>query len=105
MWLTNPDNVIRRNAVADIQGNGYWYAIPQVIIGHPSSVGVSFDPHHLVFGTFEDNVAHSVNEAGLMFDKPKIAASTHQAFPDPPRSLPSSLVCSLPPSRFPLPRS
>lgn len=75
MWLTNPDNVIRRNVVADIEGNGYWYAIPQTIIGHPSSVGVNFDPHRLVFGTFEDNVAHTVNEAGLMFDKPKIDAA------------------------------
>lgn len=77
MWLTHPDNVVRQNAVADVNGNGYWLAFPAASIGHPDSLGLQVPPQHALFGTFEDNVAHSVNLAGVHFDEPPVTTAPH----------------------------
>lgn len=77
MWLTHPDNIVRQNAVADINGNGYWLAFPSASIGHPNSLGLQVPPRHALFGTFEDNVAHSVNLAGVHFDEPPVTTAPH----------------------------
>jgi hypothetical protein len=83
MWITHPDNVVRHNAVADIEGNGYWLAFPAAAIGHPDSrkpaPQVTIRPQHTPFGTFDDNVAHSVNLAGVMFDDPPVTTAPHGA--------------------------
>ncbi len=65
-WLTNPDNVVRGNAVADTAQHGYWYALPQAPLG--LNKGVALKPSLLPFGVFEDNVAHSTFAEALMFD-------------------------------------
>jgi len=79
MWLTHPDNVVRRNAVADVDGNGYWLAFPRTPIGHPDSLNPNLRPRHAAFGTFDDNVAHSVNLAGIHFDEPPVVTPPHGA--------------------------
>lgn len=65
-WLTNPDNTVRGNVVADTERIGYWFAIPEAPLGPNKSVPMK--PFLLPFGVFEDNVAHSTAEEGLMFD-------------------------------------
>ena len=56
-WITHPTNVVRGNAAAGSEGNGFWYDIPE----HPT--GLSADPtitgRTAPFGEFVDNVAHS----------------------------------------------
>ncbi|WP_255440209.1 G8 domain-containing protein [Caenimonas sedimenti] len=79
MWLTHPDNTVRRNAVADIDGNGYWLAFPRNPIGHPDSLNAQMRPRHTPFGVFDDNVAHSVNLAGVHFDEPPVTTPPHGA--------------------------
>lgn len=65
-WITNPDNTLRHNVAADCQGNGFWYALPEHSIG--ASTAVSLRPAYMPFGLFEDNVAHTNQQFGLMFD-------------------------------------
>lgn len=79
MWLTHPDNVVRRNVVADVQGPGYWLAFPDTAIGHPDSLNPAMRPRHTPFGVFNDNVAHSVNLAGVQFDEPPVSTPPHSA--------------------------
>ncbi len=68
-WITNPDNVLRGNAVADATV-GFWYALPAQSIGLSKNVDIA--PTFLPFGVFEDNVAHSNMTAGLIFDRAPI---------------------------------
>lgn len=77
MWLTHPDNVVRRNVVADVQGPGYWLAFPDTAIGHPDSLNPAIRPRNTPFGVFDDNVAHSVNLAGVQFDEPPVITPPH----------------------------
>lgn len=76
-WITHPDNIIRRNVVADAQGNGYWYALPRRPIGQPDSRLAPLAPVHATFGVFEGNTAHSVNQGGLLFDLAPVATPPH----------------------------
>ena len=66
MWLTNPDNTVRGNAVADIVGHGYWLAFPHKTLGFNDQV--SLKPSELAFGIFENNVAHTVQSDGFHLD-------------------------------------
>lgn len=77
LWLTNPDNSVTGNAVADIQGTGYWLAFPENPLGLNSSVPLK--PRYLALGVFDDNVVHSVNEFGLNLDNPPIDAAGNTA--------------------------
>ncbi len=77
MWLTNPDNTVRRNAVADIAGNGYWLAFPRTSIGHADSIAANLRPRHMAFGVFQDNVAHSLNHAAVLLDLPPVSTPPH----------------------------
>ena len=56
-WITHPSNVVRGNAAAGSEGNGFWYDLPE----HPT--GLSADPQInnrvAEFGEFVNNVAHS----------------------------------------------
>ncbi len=65
-WLTNPDNTIRGNVVADAEGVGFWLAYPRTPLG--PSRGVPLIPDHMAFGIFDSNTAHSNNELGLNLD-------------------------------------
>ena len=65
-WLTNPDNTVRRNAVADAQGNGFWLSYPQ----RPVKQGklVPLRPQNMAHGAFEFNSARSNGNNGLMLE-------------------------------------
>ncbi len=66
LWLTNPDNTVRNNAVADVSGHGYWLAFPRQTLGPNKNVKLL--PDHMALGVFEDNVVHSVGADGLHLD-------------------------------------
>lgn len=68
-WLTNPDNTVRGNAVADTF-IGVWYALPRAPLGLHQDVDMI--PNQVPFGVFEDNVSHSNQKAGIMFDRPPV---------------------------------
>ena len=65
-WLTNPDNSVRSNVAADINGVGFWLSYPRTPLG--SSRAVAIEPYHLPFGEMADNVTHSNSVLGLTFD-------------------------------------
>jgi G8 domain len=70
-WIVNPDNTTRGNAVADIEGHGYWLAFPTLVMGSNKNVSlnnIKARPDNLPFGVFEDNVAHSVRNNGVHLD-------------------------------------
>ncbi len=70
-WLTNPDNIVRGNVVADAISHGFWLAYPTKALGLNKNVnlnGINARPDNLPFGVFEDNTAHSLSENGLHID-------------------------------------
>jgi G8 domain/Right handed beta helix region len=72
-WLTNPDNTVRGNVVADGVSHGYWLAFPTKVLGVNKNVnlnGINARPDNLPFGVFEDNTAHSVSDNGVHIDNP-----------------------------------
>jgi G8 domain/Right handed beta helix region len=72
-WLTNPDNIVRGNVVADGISHGYWLAYPTKVMGVNKNVnlnGINARPDNLPFGVFEDNTAHSVSDNGVHIDNP-----------------------------------
>ncbi len=66
-WITHPDNVLRGNAAADAQGNGFWYAFPEQPLGLYKQVAIPA-PLHTQFGAFYDNVTHSNRGIGFQLD-------------------------------------
>ena len=66
-WVTNPDNVLRRNVAAGSQGSGFWYALPE----HPTGPSATDQiwPRRTPLGGFIGNVAHSNLHTGLMVDR------------------------------------
>jgi G8 domain/Right handed beta helix region len=72
-WLTNPDNTVRGNVVADGVSHGFWLAFPTKTLGMNKNVnlnGINARPDNLPFGIFEDNTAHSIAENGVHLDDP-----------------------------------
>ncbi len=72
-WLTNPDNTVRGNVVADGVSHGFWLAFPNKVLGVNKNVnlnGINARPNNLPFGIFEDNTAHSIAENGVHLDDP-----------------------------------
>ena len=65
-WITNPDNTVTGNAVADSVGPGMWLSFPNEAQG--LSAGVDMQPVHLPIGVFESNVAHSNDGPGINID-------------------------------------
>ncbi|WP_298817410.1 G8 domain-containing protein [Chloroflexus sp.] len=65
-WLTNPDNIVRGNVAADVDGNGFWLAFPQRALGPNRNVPIR--PFNLPLGVFSHNVAHSNNRPGINID-------------------------------------
>ena len=66
-WLTNPNNTLHNNAVADAGGHGIWYAFSKVPLGLYKKVKI-FAPVHTAFGSFDNNVAHSNGGDGFHMD-------------------------------------
>ena len=65
-WLTNPDNTVRGNVAADINGVGFWLSYPRTSLG--LSRAVPLVPSTLPFGSMSNNVSHSNSVLGLTFD-------------------------------------
>jgi hypothetical protein len=65
-WLTNPDNTVTNNAVADAQGNGFWLSYPQ----RPVKQGklVPLRPVNMAHAAFDFNSARSNGNNGLMLE-------------------------------------
>ena len=62
-WIQHPDNIVRNNAAAGSEGNGFWYDLPEYPTG--LSATHDFSPRRAPFGEFANNVAHSnINRAG-----------------------------------------
>ncbi len=72
-WLTNPDNVVRKNHAGDAQGNGFWMAFPSKSLGLSSAVPMQ--PDRMAHGVFEYNTAHSSRGPGVLLEFPPIDAA------------------------------
>ncbi|HVM18431.1 MAG TPA: G8 domain-containing protein [Egibacteraceae bacterium] len=64
-WIQHPDNVVRGNAAAGSEGNGFWYDLPEYPTG--LSATRDFSPRRARFGVFANNVAHSNNNVAGRF--------------------------------------
>lgn len=69
-WVTNPANVLRGNAAAGSDGDGFWYSLPP----HPTGLSRTDEtdravwPRRLPLGIFQGNTAHSNDNDGLFVD-------------------------------------
>ena len=63
IWVTNPNNIVRRNHAAGGDFYGLWYEIKE----HPDGPSATADvcPQGLPLGECQDNVAHSNRRFGL----------------------------------------
>lgn len=75
-WISNPDNIVTNNLAADCSTNGFWLAFPAQPWGESIAVladdGLLMDPSRTLFGTFENNTAHSNRLEGIMLDNVEI---------------------------------
>lgn len=62
-WITNPDNIFRRNHAAGSDRYSYWFDTQTTAIG--PSFDVNICPENTKLGEFVDNVAHSNGRYGL----------------------------------------
>ena len=62
-WITNPNNIVRRNRAAGGDWFGFWYQLENRATGASSNPDVC--PDGIPLGIFKDNVAHSYNAFGL----------------------------------------
>jgi len=63
IWITNPDNIIRRNHAGGSDRYSYWYDLQITAIGPSFDANVC--PENQKLGEFTDNVAHSNGRYGL----------------------------------------
>lgn len=66
LWLTNPDNTVRSNAVADAQGNGFWLSYPAT--PKKQNARVPLRPLNLAHGPFEFNSARANGLFGVALE-------------------------------------
>lgn len=79
-WITNPNNIIRRNRAAGGDWFGYWYQLDNRATGPSSNPNIC--PDGIPLGEFSDNVAHSYNGFGL-----RIYEYAPRTYPCEPHSL------------------
>lgn len=65
-WITNPQNVVRDNAAAGSEGNGFWYDLSPHPTG-PSATNTIW-PRRTDLASFSGNVSHSNEQNGLFVD-------------------------------------
>ena len=79
-WLTNPDNTVRNNVVADSIGSAYWNSFPKSGVGlnrkvvNPDLAGTKWAalqmaPQNMAHGTFDNNVGYSTYKTGINTDQ------------------------------------
>ena len=62
-WITNPNNIVRRNRAAGGDWFGFWYQLDNRATGPSSNPDIC--PDGIPLGEFSNNVAHSFNGFGL----------------------------------------
>jgi len=71
-WISNPDNTVINNTVADSETFGYWLTYPVQPWGMNKEVlhtdGLVLRPNRLLFGVFDNNTAHSNKNDGIHLD-------------------------------------
>lgn len=87
-WITNPDNIFRRNVAAGSRGFGFWFALPAAPTG--LSTGQPDKPRETPLGEFTDNVAHSNSNVGLQVDQGPMADLTLETVHYSPRQVPGT---------------
>jgi cell migration-inducing and hyaluronan-binding protein len=87
-WITNPDNIFRRNVAAGSRGFGFWFALPAAPTG--LSTGQPDRPRETPLGEFSDNVAHSNSNVGLQVDQGPRADLTLETVHYSPRQVPGT---------------
>jgi parallel beta-helix repeat protein len=65
-WLTNPDNTVRHNAVADAQGHGFWLSYPAT--PKKQHAQVPLRPVNLPHAPFEHNTARANGFYGVALE-------------------------------------
>ena len=79
-WITNPNNIVRRNHAAGGDWFGFWYQLENRATGPSSNPDIC--PDGVPLGEFSNNVAHSYNAFGL-----RIYEYIPRQFPCQPHSL------------------
>ncbi|TAF80079.1 MAG: T9SS C-terminal target domain-containing protein [Sphingobacteriales bacterium] len=69
LWVSNPDNILTNNVMADCIGFGIWLAYPERTFGLSAKVGLR--PNVTLFGVFNKNTAHSNQLGGIHLDDPE----------------------------------
>ena len=65
-WISNPDNIVRRNVSAGSEHTGFWLGFPEHPIGLSATNAVW--PRRTPLKLFKDNVSHSNGARGLYVD-------------------------------------
>jgi hypothetical protein len=69
-WINNPDNTWVGNVSAGSEGTGFWFALPDSVIGHSKDTGLynNLNPRRTNLRQFDHNTSHSA-PIGLNFDR------------------------------------
>ncbi|WP_160148121.1 GEVED domain-containing protein [Rubripirellula obstinata] len=69
-WITNPNNTWIGNISAGSEGTGFWFILPDRVIGHSRDTGLynGYNPSKQNLGIFDHNTSHS-SPVGLTFDR------------------------------------
>lgn len=70
-WISNPDNTIVGNTVADTGAFGFWLAFTFRVWGSSAptfETRVPITPRHIALAEFDSNTSHSTRSRGLMID-------------------------------------
>ena len=70
IWVSNPNNTVRNNTLADSEGFGLWMAFPRSPVGPSANVPIL--PFRMPFGNFDGNTMHSNRLRGVMLDNSEI---------------------------------
>ena len=78
-WVTNPANILRGNAAAGSDGDGYWYSLPAHVTGlsRTPATDRARSPRRLALSEFTGNSAHSNDNDGLFVDNGPNPAGTY----------------------------
>ncbi|MEO2025088.1 MAG: G8 domain-containing protein [Fuerstiella sp.] len=69
-WITNPDNTWVGNIAAGSEGTGFWFALPETVLGLSKDTGLynGLNPMRTNLLQFDNNTGHS-SQVGLTFDR------------------------------------
>jgi hypothetical protein len=88
-WISNPDNIVRRNVAAGSEDTGFWLGFPEHPIGLSTAAGVDVWPRRTPLKVFSRNVSHSNDNRGLFIDGAEDATRHTQVTWYEPRQTPA----------------